>query len=140
MHSNLSYAQRCGKPATTPASGTVFWPFTGGRENLGPELRCQYGSRLSRMARVQSIDSGSKKTLAPPADGWRCRTHLLLDRAEPRSLGQHQDESGAEDISGWQRAGLGSTIEFEVLGLAEHHGIDGHACFEGRTSGRVCSA
>jgi hypothetical protein len=62
---------------------------------------------------------------------------IVLNDAPP---GQHQDEPGAEDISGGQRAGLGNTAEFQLLVFAEHHTIDGHTCLDVSRTSNVYSA
>ena len=140
MHCVLADAQRCGKLATTPVSGTVLRLLAGSRENPGSQLRSQHGSRLSGMTRIQAIHTRSKEALLPPADRRRRGPQPLLDRIERRSLGQHQNQPGAEDISGGQRAGLGTTAEFQLLVFAEHHGIDGHTCLDVSRTSNVYSA
>src|SRR6202008_2150154 len=68
MHSVLAYTQCCGKLATTPVRRTVLRLLAGSRENPGPQLRSQHGSRLSGMIRIQAVHSRSKEALLPPAD------------------------------------------------------------------------
>ena len=82
----------------------------------------------------------SKEALLPPADRRRRGPQPLLDRIERRSLGQHQNQPGAEDISGGQRAGLGTTAEFQLLVFAEHHGICRHTCLDVNKTSNVYSA
>ena len=139
-HSVLADAQCCGKLATTPVSGTVLRLLAGSRENPGSQLRSQHGSRLSGMTRIQAVNPRGKEALLPAADGRRRGPQPLLDRTERHSLGQHQDEPAAEDISGGQRAGLGNTAEFQLLVFAEHHGIDGHTCLDVSRISNVYSA
>ena len=55
-----------------------------------------------------------------------CGPQLLLDAAERRALAQHQDQPGAEDISGRQRPGLSDVAEFQLLVFAEHKITAGH--------------
>jgi len=126
MHSVLADVQSCSKLATTPVRGTVLRLFAGSRENSGSQARSQHECRLSRMTGIQTVDSRGKEALLPAADG-RCRgPQPLLDGAERGALCQHLDETGAEDISGGQRAGLGNMAEFDSLGFVKYHGIDGH--------------
>ena len=140
MHSVLADAQRCGKLAATPVRGTVLRLSAGSRENPGSQLRSQHRSRLSRVAGIQAVDPGSNEALLPAADG-RCRgPQPLLDRTERRSLGQHQDQTGAKDISGGQRTGLGNTAEFQSLVFAEQDGIGGHTCLDANRTSNVYSA
>jgi hypothetical protein len=61
--------------------------------------------------------------------------HLLRSSSERGACSQHQDEPGAENISGGQRRGLRNTAGFDLLGFAKHQGIDGHICLDvSRTS------
>ena len=140
MHSVLADAQSCGKLATTPVRGTVLRLFAGSRENPGSQARSQHERRLSTMTGIQTVDSRGKEALLPAADG-RCRgPQPLLDDAERDALRQHQDETGAENISGGQRAGLGYTAEFDLLGFVKYHRIDGHTCLDVSSFSNVYSA
>jgi hypothetical protein len=92
------------------------------------------------MTPVQAVNPRGKEALLPAVDGRRRGPQPLLDSAERRSLGQHQDEPGAEDISGGERAGLGNTAEFRLLVFAEQHTIDGHTCLDVSRTSNVYSA
>src|ERR1700723_756743 len=140
MHGVFADAQFRSQLAATPVGRTVLRLPTRGGKNPRTQLRSQYKSRLSGMAGIQTIDSRSTKTLLPPDDGWCRRPQLLLDGAERRPLGQHQDQSRAEYISGRQRAGLGNAAEFELLAVAEHYGIAGHTYLDVNLTSNVYSA
>jgi hypothetical protein len=78
------------------------------------------------MTGIQTIHSGSEEALFPSADGRRCCPQPLLDGVERGVLGQHQDQPGAEDISGRQRAGLGDAAEFPLLAVGKNYRIPDH--------------
>jgi hypothetical protein len=65
---------------------------------------------------------------------------LCLMVFERGACSQHQDEPGAENISGGQRTGLRNTAEFDLLDFAKHHGIDGHICLDVSRTSNVYSA
>lgn len=82
------------------------------------------------MSGIQTIDVRSKKSLLPADDRRIRRPQPLPDGAEGGDLGQHQDEPGAEDISGGQGSRLGYSAEFLSLFFAEHRRIDGHTSLD----------
>ena len=112
--------------ATFLVSGTVLRLFAGRRENPGSQLRSQHRSRLSRVAGIQTVDPRGKEALLPRLMVGAIVPILCLMVFERSAFSQHQDEPGAENISGGQRTGLRNTAEFDLLGFAKHHGIDGH--------------
>jgi hypothetical protein len=84
--------------------------------------------------------SGGREPLLPAPDARRCGTEPLLNGAVGCTLGQHQDEPGAEDISCGQRAGLSDAAEFQLLIFAEHDATAGHTESDVIRTGDVHSA
>ena len=114
-HSVLADAQCCGKLATTPVSGTVLRLLAGSRENPGSQLRSQHGSRLSGMTRIQAVHPRGKEALLPADDGRGTRLQSPLDGVEGSSLGQHQDELGAKNVTRRQGTRLSNAAKFYTL-------------------------
>src|SRR6266576_3852387 len=127
MNCILADVQCRSESAATPVGRAVLWLLAGRRENPGTQLRGQHRSCLSRVIRIEAVDSGGEKALLPPVDGRCRRPQPLLDGTEASALGQQQDEPGAEYVSSRQRAGLGNPAEFELLVAAEHNVTAGHA-------------
>ena len=126
MHSVLADIQLRGQLAAAPVRGTVLRLPAGSRENPRPQLRSEHRSWLPGMAGIQSVDAGSEEPLLPADDGRSGGPQPPLNGAERGTLGQHQDQTGAEDISGRQRTRLGDAAELALLTLGENYGIAGH--------------
>ena len=92
------------------------------------------------MIRIQTVDSGGQEPLLPATDGRRCSTEPLFDGAEGCTLGQHQDEPGAEDISSGQRQGLSDAAQFQLLIFTEHDATAGHTQLDVIRTSNVYSA
>ena len=92
------------------------------------------------MAGIQPVDAGSKEPLLPADDGRSGCPQLPLNGAERGTFGQHQDQTGAEDVSGWQRTGLSDVAELALLALGEDYGIAGHVLLDVSGTTNVISA
>ena len=136
MDGILADAQLRGEFAATPLSGTIPRLSARSRQNPGSQLRGQHRGWLSRMAGIQSVQPRSKKTLLPSDDGRRRSSQSLLDRAERRSLSQHQNQPGSEYISRRQRSGLSNATQFQLLLSVKDQRINGHTRLD---VSRVCN-
>ena len=137
MHSIFTDAQLRGEFAATPVSGTILRLSAGGRQNPGSQLRGQHRGRLSGMAGIESVQPRRNEALLPADNGRRRSSQSLLDRAERRSFGQHQNQPRTEYISGRQGSGLGNAAKFQLLLFIEHHRIDRHSRLDGRRVSNV---
>ena len=140
MHSIFTDAQRRGEFAATPVSGTILGLSAGGRQNPGSQFRGQHRGGLAGMAGIQSVQPSSNESVLPADNGRRRSSQSLLNRAERRSFGQHQNQPRTEDISGRQGSGLGNAAKFQLLLFAEYHRINRHTRLDGSKASNVYSA
>jgi hypothetical protein len=92
------------------------------------------------MSRVQPVQSCGQETLLPAADGRSCPSQPLPDRTVRSALGQHQDQSGSEDIARRQGTGLSDTAEFDLLLFGKHDGVADHISLDVNADSNVYSA
>jgi hypothetical protein len=102
----LTDAKRCRQFSATPMGGTIARLLASGRQNPGPQSRCQSAGSLSGMKGVEAIEPVLKKTLLPANDRRCGGLQSLFDGAEGRAPGQQQDQLGAKHVSSWQGARL----------------------------------
>ena len=92
------------------------------------------------VAGIESVHARSEETLLPADDGRSGRPQPALNGAERGTLGQHQDQTGAEDVSGRQGTGLGDAAELAPLTLGENYRIGGHTPLDASGPTNVISA
>ena len=126
MYGIFTDTQLRGKLTATPVSGTILLLSAGGRQNPGSQLRSQHRGWLPGMACIKPVQPRSNKALLPADNGRRRSSQSLLNRAERRSFGQHQNQLRTENLSGRQGPGLGYPGQFQLLLFVEYHQINGH--------------
>jgi len=115
MHGVFAHAQRRRQFAATPMRGTIARFLAGGRQNSGPQCRRQHHGLLAGMIGIEPIESGLKEALLPADDGRGTRLQSALDGVEGSSLGQHQDELGAKNVTRRQGTRLSNAAKFYTL-------------------------
>src|SRR4051812_40224310 len=89
------------------------------------------------MVRVESLQANFQKSLLPTCDGGRRRLEAFLDDRERESIGQHQNEFGAEYEARWQGSRLSDILQFPAVLLREtnwfgaRHKQKTHPCSKG---------
>lgn len=92
------------------------------------------------MAGIEPVDAGREEPELPADDGRSVCPQPALNGPERGTLGQHQDQTSAEDVAGKQRAGLGGAAEFALLSLGKNYGIASHAPLDVGATTNVPSA
>ena len=99
MHGVFTDAQRRGQLTAAPVRGTIAGFLASGPQNAGAQKRGQHPGALAGMMGIEAIQTGCQEPLLPTNDRRSCGLQPLLDRAKGRTVGQHQDQLGAEHVS-----------------------------------------
>jgi len=102
VHGILADAQFGAQLPAAPVRRAIFRFSARGRKDPRPQLRGEHRSRLPGMAGIQPIQARSQEPLHPADDGWGGGLQTALNPAERCPLGQHQDQTRTEHVSGRQ--------------------------------------
>jgi hypothetical protein len=121
MHGVLADSQYGRQFAATPMRGTVTGFLAGGRQNPSPQSRSPNRGLLAGMIGAEPLEPRFEEALLPADNRGSIGLQPALNGVKGDSFCQHQDELGAKDVAGRQRARLSDAAEFRTFVGGEGH-------------------